>query len=110
MIKRYTMIGLAGAMLSAQLLTGSALAGQAGMSQQELLNEIEMLKNIVIDLNDRLGNAEEMLQMALEKSEQPPADIQELEDIVDEMDERLSDAEKHTALDKVNLGVELERL
>jgi Protein of unknown function (DUF3373) len=109
MIKRYTMIGLAGAILSAQLLTGVAFAGQAGPSQAELRNEIEMLKNIVMDLNERLGSAEEMLQMSLEMTEQPNAEVLDLVDIVDELDERMDDAERHTALDKVTMGVELEQ-
>jgi len=38
MIKRYTMIGLAGAVISAQLFAGAAFAGQAGISQEELVN------------------------------------------------------------------------
>jgi len=66
MIKRYTMIGLAGAVLSAQLFSSGAFAGQATVSQEELINEINMLKNIVMDLNERLAGAEEMLQMSLE--------------------------------------------
>ena len=40
------MIGLAGVLLSTQLFAGTAFAGQPTVSQQELLNEIEMLKNI----------------------------------------------------------------
>ncbi|MCF8056903.1 MAG: DUF3373 family protein [Desulfocapsa sp.] len=108
MIKRYTMIGLAGAILSAQLLSGTAFGGQAGQSQQELTNEIEMLKNIVMDLNERLGSAEEMLQMSLEQKEQPSANLQDMEYMVEELDDRLNDAERHTALDKVAMSVELE--
>ena len=108
MIKRYTMLGLAGALLSTQLLTGSAAAGEATPSQQELLNEIEMLKNIVLDLNNRLASAEEMLQMSLEMKEQQDAQVEDVISVVDELDERVGDAEKHTALDKVTIGVELE--
>ncbi len=113
MIKRYTMIGLAGAVLSTQLFAGAALAGQSTVSQQELINEIEMLKNIVMDLNDRLAGAEEMLQLSLEMSsertpqEQAPPD-EEMVEFIDELDERLEMAERHTAIDKVTIGVELE--
>lgn len=108
MIKRYTMIGLAGALLSTQLLAGTAFGGQATPSQQDLINEIEMLKNIVMDLNDRLISAEEMLQMSLEMKEQQDAQVTEVIDVVDEIDERVGDAEKHTALDRITMGVELE--
>lgn len=109
MIKRYTMIGLTGVLLSAQLLSGTAFAGQPTLSQEELIGEIEMLKNIVMDLNERLGNAEEMLQMSLEMNEKPDTEVEDLVEMVDELDERMSDAERHTALDKVTLGVELEQ-
>jgi len=108
MIKRYTMIGLTCAVLSAQLFVGAAFAGQPMPSQEELLNEINMLKNIVMDLNDRLVSAEEMLQMSLEMKEQQDAQVMEVVDIVDELDERIGDAEKHTAIDRVTMGVELE--
>ncbi len=102
------MIGLTGAMLSAQLFSGTAFGGQPTLSQDDLLSEIEMLKNIVMDLNDRLGAAEEMLQISLEMNEQPNAEVQELTDVVDELDERMDDAERHTALDKITMSVELE--
>jgi len=108
MIKRYTMIGLTGALLSAQMFTGTAFAGGTTLSQQELINEIEMLKNIVMDLNERLVGAEEMLQMTLEMKEQQDTQNVEVIDVIDELDERLSDAEKHTALDRITMGVELE--
>lgn len=108
MIKRYTMIGLAGAILSTQLLVGTAFSGQATPSQQDLINEIEMLKNIVMDLNNRLISAEEMLQMSFEMKEQQDAQVAEVIDVVDEIDERIGDAEKHTALDRITMGVELE--
>ena len=107
------MIGLAGAVLSTQLFAGAALAGQSTISQQELINEIEMLKNIVMDLNDRLAGAEEMLQLSLEMSservpqEQAPPN-EEMVEFIDELDERLEDAERHTTIDKVTMGVELE--
>jgi uncharacterized protein DUF3373 len=108
MIKHYTMIGLTGAVLSAQLFAGTAFAGQPMPSQEELMNEINMLKNIVMDLNERLVGAEEMLQMSLEMKEQQDAQVQEVVDVVDELDERLGDAERHTAIDRVTMGVELE--
>lgn len=108
MIKRYTMIGLAGAVLSAQVFTGTAFAGQTALSQEELINEINMLKNIVLDLNERLAGAEEMLQMSLEMKEQQDAQVADVVEVVDELDERLGDAEKHTALDKITMGVELQ--
>lgn len=108
MIKRYTMIGLTGALLSTQLLIGTAFGGQTILSQQDLINEIEMLKNIVMDLNDRLISAEEMLQMSFEMKEQQDAQVAEVMDVVDEIDERVGDTEKHTALDRVTIGVELE--
>jgi len=108
MTKRYTMIGLAGVLMSAQLFAGTASGGQATPSQQELINEIEMLKNIVMDLNDRLVSAEEMLNMSLEMKEEQDAQVTEVMDVVDEIDERLGDAEKHTAMDRITMGVELE--
>ncbi len=106
MVKRYGLIGLAGVLLAAQTFGSSAVAGTP--SQEDLMNEIEMLKNIVLDLNDRLASAEEMLQVSLEQNEGQNAQVQEVMDVVDELDERLGDAEKHTALDKVTMGVELE--
>lgn len=108
MIKRYTMIGLIGAVVSAQLATGAAFAGQPMASQEELIQEINMLKNIVMDLNERLAGAEEMLQMSLEMKEQQDVQVQEVVEVIDEIDERLGDAEKHTALDRITMGVELE--
>jgi hypothetical protein len=108
MIKRYTMIGLTGAILSAQLFASAAFAGDPVMSQKELVQEINMLKNIVMDLNERLAGAEEMLQMNLEATEQQNAQVLEVVDVVDELDERLGDAEKHTALDRITMNVELE--
>ncbi len=107
MIKRYGMIGLTSVLLSVQAFSGSALAGAPAMSQEELRQEIEMLKNIVMDLNDRLASAEEMLLMSLEMKEQQDAQVQEVVEVIDEIDERLDDAEKHTALDKITMGVEL---
>ena len=106
MIKRYGLIGLAGVLLAAQTFGSSAVAGTP--SQEDLVNEIEMLKNIVLDLNDRLASAEEMLQMTLEQKEGQDAQVQEVMDVVDELDDRLGDAEKHTALDRITMGVELE--
>ncbi len=108
MIKRYTMIGLTGVLLSTQLLSGTLLAAESPPSQQELLQEIEMLKHIVMDLNDRLASAEEMLQMSLEEKEKQDAQVADVVEVVDELDERLGSAEKHTTLDKVTMGVELE--
>jgi Protein of unknown function (DUF3373) len=108
MIKRYTMIGLTGVVLSAQLFTSAAFAGEPTLSQEELINEISMLKNIVMDLNERLAGAEEMLLLSLEMKEQQDAQVQEVVEVIDEMDERLDDTEKHTTLDKVTMGVELQ--
>ncbi|MBU1234451.1 MAG: DUF3373 family protein [Proteobacteria bacterium] len=108
MIKRYGMIGLTSVLLSVQAFSGSAQAGAATASQEELRNEIEMLKNIVMDLNDRLASAEEMLQMTLESAEKQDEQAQEVGDVIEELDERLSDTERHTALDKVTMGVELQ--
>lgn len=108
MIKRYGIIGLTSVLLSVQAFSGSALAGAPTVSQQELLNEIEMLKNIVMDLNDRLASAEEMLQMSLEMTEKQETQNQEVVDVIDELDERLSDSEKHSTMDRVTMGVELQ--
>ncbi len=108
MIKRYGMIGLTGVLLSAQFFTGAAQAGTPTMSQEDMMNEIEMLKNIVLDLNDRLASTEEMLQMSLEMKEEQDNQVVDVIEIVDELDERLGDAERHTALDKVTIGIELE--
>lgn len=108
MIKRYTVIGLTAALFSTQLLAGTAFSGEATLSQQELINEIEMLKNIVMDLNNRLVSAEEMLNMSLEMTEQQDAQAKDTVDMVYELDERMGDNEKHTALDRVTMGVELQ--
>lgn len=108
MIKHYTTVGLAAALLSTQLLIGTACGGQATPSQQELINEIEMLKNIVMDLNNRLVSAEEMLQMSLEMEEEQDTKGNDTVDMLYELDERLSDTEKHTALDRVTMNVELQ--
>lgn len=108
MIKRYTMIGLSGAILSTQLFATAAFAASPTMSQDELVTEINMLKNIVMDLNDRLAGAEEMLQMTLENKEKQDTQVRDVVDMVDELDDRLGDAEKHTAMDRVTMGVELE--
>lgn len=109
MRKQYPMIALvSGLLLSTQLLAGSAFAGEPAPSQAELMNEINMLKNIVMDLNERLAGAEEILQMSLERKEEQDAEVQGIVDVIDEVDERLGDAEKHTALDRITMGVELQ--
>ncbi len=108
MIKRYTVIGLTAALFSTQLMAGTAFSGQATPSQQDLINEIEMLKNIVMDLNNRLVSAEEMLNMSLEMKEQQDVQAKDTLDMVYELDERVGDTEKHTALDRVTMNVELQ--
>lgn len=107
MIKRYGMVGLATVLLSFSGTPENALAGDSG-STQELKQEIEMLKSIVSDLNDRLANAEEMLQHSLELQDKQGTQGQELDDTLDELDKRITSTEEHTTLDKLNLGVSLE--
>ncbi len=108
MIKRYTMIGLGGIILSTQLFATAAFAASPTMSQEELVKEVNMLKNIVMDLNERLAGAEEMLQMTLENKEKQDTQVKDVVDLADELDERLGDAEKHTAMDRVTMSVEYE--
>ncbi|MEN8189884.1 MAG: DUF3373 family protein [Thermodesulfobacteriota bacterium] len=108
MIKRYVVAGLSTLLLSFPLYSDSAQAGNPGSSQTELQSEIEMLKNIVLDLNERLAATEEMLQMSLEQQEKQTEQSEEVEELVDELDKRVSDNEKHSALDRLTLGVDLE--
>lgn len=103
MLKHYRLVGLTTLLLSLHGLPGDAVAGSPG-SNQELVQEIEMLKAIVLDLNERLGNAEEMLQLSLEQGGQD----QEVQDALEELDQRLSSTEEHSALDRVTLSVDLE--
>lgn len=103
MIKHYGLVSLATLLLSFNGLPADALAGSPG-SNQDLVQEIEMLKSIVLDLNERLENAEEMLQVSLEQGSQG----QEVQDTLEELDKRLSSTEEHSALDRVNLSVDLE--
>ncbi|MBW6520440.1 MAG: DUF3373 domain-containing protein [Desulfoarculaceae bacterium] len=103
MLKHYGLAGLTTLLLSLHGLPGDAVAGTPG-SNQELVQEIEMLKAIVLDLNERLGNAEEMLQLSLEQGGQD----QEVQDALEELDQRLSSTEEHSALDRVTLSVDLE--
>lgn len=107
MIKRYGLISLTTLLLSFHGLSGDAIAGGAGPNQ-ELAQEIEMLKSIVTDLNERLATAEEMLQLSLEQQNKQGGKEQEVQDSLEELDKRVSSAETHSTLDKLNLGVELE--
>ena len=106
MIKRYGLASLATLLLSLHGLPGDAIAGGHG-SNQELAQEVEMLKNIVTDLNTRLATAEEMLQASM-KEEKSKKGGQEVQDALDNLDKRVSSTEQHSTLDKVNLSVELE--
>ena len=106
MIKRYGLASLATLLLSLHGLPGNAIAGGPS-SNQELAQEVEMLKNIVTDLNARLANAEEMLQASM-KQESKKGQEQEVQDALDNLDKRVSSTEQHSSLDKLNLGVELE--
>jgi hypothetical protein len=107
MIKRYGLASLATLLLSFHGLPGNAIAGGGTSSNQELAQEVEMLKNIVTDLNARLANAEEMLQASM-KQESKKGQEQEVQDALDSLDKRVSSTEQHSSLDKLNLGVELE--
>lgn len=107
MIKRYGIASLATLLLSFPGLPGDVLAGGPGTSQ-ELVQEIEMLKSIVMDLNERLATAEEILQMSLEQQNKKSSLGQEVQDDLEELDKRLSSTEEHTALDRLNLSVDLE--
>ncbi|MDO9040847.1 MAG: DUF3373 family protein [Desulfocapsaceae bacterium] len=106
MIKRYGLASLATLLLSFHGLPGNAIAGGPA-SNQELAQEVEMLKNIVTDLNARLANAEEMLQASM-KQESKKGQAQEVQDALESLDKRISSTEQHSTLDKLNLGVELE--
>ena len=103
MLKHYGLVSLTTLFLSLHSLPGDAVAGSPA-SNQELIQEIEMLKSIVMDLNERLGNAEELLQLSLEQDSQD----QEIQDELEELDKRVSGTEEHSALDKVTLSVDLE--
>ncbi|MEK6202125.1 MAG: DUF3373 domain-containing protein, partial [Desulfobulbaceae bacterium] len=107
MIKHYGLVSLATLLLSFNALPGDAVAGGRGASQ-ELVQEIEMLKNIVTDLNERLANAEEMLQMSMEQQNKKGGQEQEVQEALEDLDKRLASTEEHSTLDKVTLGVDLE--
>ena len=107
MIKHYGLVSLATLLLSFNALPGDAVAGGPG-SNQELVQEIEMLKNIVTDLNERLANAEEMLQMSMEQQNKKGDQEQEVQDTLEDLDKRVASTEEHSTLDKVTLGVDLE--
>ncbi len=107
MIKRYGLASLATVLLSLPGLPGDVIAGGPG-SNQELAQEIEMLKSIVTDLNDRLATAEATLQMSLEQQTKQGGQEQEVQDAIDDLDKRVASTEEHSTLDKVNLSVDLE--
>ncbi|MBU3982408.1 MAG: hypothetical protein KJ985_02775 [Proteobacteria bacterium] len=107
MIKRYGLASLATLLLSFQGLTGNAVAGSP-VASQELVQEIEMLKSIVMDLNERLATAEETLQLSLEQQNKQGGHGQELQDELDDLDKRVSGTEEHSTLDKLNLSADLE--
>ncbi len=106
MKKYYGLAGLATLLLSFSGLPTDALAGGA-TSNKELVQEIEMLKAIVTDLNDRLANAEDALKMSLEQQNKGGGN-QEMQDAIDDLDKRVTTAEAHSTLDKVTLGVDFE--
>ena len=105
MIKRYGLASLTTLLLSFHGLPGDAIAGGSG-SNQELAQEVEMLKSIVTDLNARLAAAEEMLQASMKQESKKGG--QEVQDAIENLDKRVSSTEQHSTLDKLNLGVELE--
>ncbi|MBU0664862.1 MAG: DUF3373 family protein [Proteobacteria bacterium] len=107
MIKRYGLVSLATLLLSFHGLPGDAVAGGPAASQ-ELVQEIEMLKTIVMDLNERLATAEATLQLSLEQQNKQGGQGQELQDELDELDKRVSGTEEHSTLDKLNLSADLE--
>ncbi len=106
MIKRYGLVSLATLLLSFHGLPGDAIAGAPG-ANQELVQEIEMLKSIVMDLNDRLATAEEVLQQSLEQQNKQGEQRQDVQDDLDELDKRVASTEEHSTLDRLNLSVDL---
>ena len=96
--KKYLKVGLT--LLFAGILACSSLTGPATATagvKEDLRSEVESLKRMLVEMEKKLNKLDE----------RSSSQLTDAEDMLEELDERVADNERHTATDRLSFNVDL---